>query len=54
MKHTLDTHGIPTTRSRETIGVAARVVPGGDVIEGLRVGVEEGVQESERRLVLSD
>ena len=54
MKHPLDTHGIPTTLSRETVGVAARVVTGGDVIERISVGVQEGVQESERGLALSD
>ena len=54
MKHPLDTHRIPTTLSRETVGVAARVVTGGDVIERMSVGVQEGVQESERGLALSD
>ena len=54
MKHPLVTHGIPTNLSRETVGVAAGVATLGDVIEGMWVGVEEGVQESERRLVLSD
>ena len=54
MKYPLNTHGIPTTLSRETVGVAAGVATLGDVIEGMWVGVEEGVQESERGLALSD
>ena len=54
MKYLPDTDGIPTTHSRKTVGIAARVVTSSDIVEGLRVGVEPRVQESEGILALSD
>ena len=53
MKHPLDTHGIPTTLSRETVGVAAGVVPSRNIRERRRRGaIQERVQEPKRRRAL--
>ena len=49
------TYRIPTGGGGETVGVATRVASGGDIVEGRSSsGVEEGVEETERRATGSD
>lgn len=46
--------GIPALHRREAIRAAAWVISCCDVVQGLRVGIEHGVDETHRTLALID
>jgi hypothetical protein len=46
--------GIPALDGGEASGLGVRVDAVGDVLEGLGVGIDERIEESERRLALGE
>ena len=46
------THGVPSFGGRKSYGIAARVRPSFDVIEGQAVSIQPWVEEAERALAL--